>query len=121
MSTPNPGQIYLHSISLPAYVGVPATERSELQVLKAHITLWPALPFSEMQDQVSRTIDYSEVVLHVRKLALAKPRALIETLADDLADQLLQTFQPQRVRVTILKYILPGVEFVAVEVEKTLK
>jgi dihydroneopterin aldolase len=121
MSSHSSGHIHLQGVSLPAYIGVPASERSELQVLKVHLTLWPQLSFSEMADEVSRTIDYAEVVLEVRRQALAKPRALIETLADDLAEHLLQMFQPQRVRITILKHILPGVEHVAVETEKTLK
>lgn len=120
MSTQKSGRIHLHNISLPAYIGVPAAERAELQVLHAHVTLWPTCSFAQMQDGIQHTIDYAAVVSSLRQLTLSRPRALLETLADELAEHLLQHYNPSQVRITLLKHILPGVDHVSVEIEKTL-
>jgi len=44
---------------------------------------------------------------------------LIETLADAVANHLLEVFEIQRITVELRKFILPDVEFVSVTVTRT--
>jgi dihydroneopterin aldolase len=54
----------------------------------------------------------------VKDLSLARPRRLIETLADEIAMALLTRFPLRAVNVELRKFILPDAAFVAVRVHR---
>jgi dihydroneopterin aldolase len=60
--------------------------------------------------------DERAAALQIQALAAAKPRALIETLAVEIADMLLTHHPLQSAAVSIEKHILPDTECVAVHV-----
>jgi dihydroneopterin aldolase len=72
-----------------------------------------------LADDFSRTIDYAAVAVQVRDLAGARPRLLIETLAEDTADALLLHFPLRQVRVEVEKFILPDTDHVRVCLTKS--
>jgi FolB domain-containing protein len=115
----NAGVITIHGLDLPTYIGVPEQERAQLQVLRAFISVVPQHSFHEMQDDVQYTSDYAQLALRCQQLALAKPRRLLETLADELAELALREFAAKKVQIELQKKILPGVEYVSVRLEKT--
>jgi 7,8-dihydroneopterin aldolase/epimerase/oxygenase len=59
------------------------------------------------------------VAVQIRAMAAAKPRHLIETLAEETADSLLHHFPLRQVRVEVEKFILPDTDFVRVAITKT--
>jgi dihydroneopterin aldolase len=71
-----------------------------------------------MADDISRTIDYAALAEGIKALALQKPRNLIETLANDVADLVLTDPQAAGVEVMVEKFILPDTECVAVRLRR---
>ncbi|MBS0657670.1 MAG: dihydroneopterin aldolase [Verrucomicrobia bacterium] len=110
--------IHVAGLLLDTHIGVPDAERGAPQQLRLWLTLTPLLPFAEMADDVSRTIDYAEVCRRCRALAAERPRRLIETLVDDLAGLLLREFPCAEVELELRKYILPETEYVAVRLAR---
>ncbi len=115
----NSDHLHLHGLSVVTHIGVPAEERRVPQRLKLNLTLWPQAPLTGLGDDFSRTIDYAAVANQVRELAAARPRQLIETLAEETADALLRSFPLRQVCVEVEKFILPDTDHVRVSLTKT--
>ena len=110
-------QIVIRGLELITHIGVPAEERAEAQTLRVHLTLDVA-PFPA-DDRIDGTVDYKAVADRVRELAAGKERQLIETLARDIADEVLEEFEVGKVRVEIEKFILPETDWVGVVIERS--
>ena len=66
---------------------------------------------AERGDGVAHRVGEGEqkaVVRDLRKLA-TEERKTIERLADDIARMILTTYKPERVTVTVRKFLIPGV------------
>ncbi len=111
--------IHLAGLSVTTYIGVPEKERTQAQAVELHVTLTPLHPLRGLNDDVTRTIDYALVAETVRETAAARPRQLIETLAEDIGQALLDHFPLQAVRTEVRKFILPHTHYVAVTVTLT--
>ncbi len=109
-----PDQIHLTGLQLRCHIGVPDEERAEAQLLHADIVLHLRGRFEDMADELSRTIDYAAVATRLEQVAAARPRRLIETLAAELAQVVLQEFAAAQVEITLRKRILPQTDHVAV-------
>lgn len=110
-----PDTIFIAGLSLPAHIGVPDEERRLPQSIEADVRLIPARSWRGIEDRLDGTIDYEAAALLCRETAIARPRQLLETLADDLATALFDRFQSlERVEVELRKRILPGVDHVGV-------
>ncbi len=114
-----PDEIRIASLELLARVGVPDAEREQPQRLTVSLTMVPANEFGAMDDDVARTVDYATVATVIRELAAARPRRLIETLASEIADAVLERFACRHVALELRKYILPETEYVAVRLRRT--
>lgn len=113
---PSADLIEIRKLRVTTHVGVPDEELAAPQELDISIVMQPLDSFGELGDDIARTVDYHAVTLEVGALAAARPRRLIETLATDIAAQLLRHHPLQRVEVLVEKYILPNTECVAVRV-----
>lgn len=110
-------QIHLHAIRVQTRIGVPDGERATPQTVEIDLTLIPTRDFRDLGDDIAQTVDYHAVWLRVHAIAAARPRKLVETLAEDLAQQLLAGFPGvNRLRVEIRKFILPETGSVAVSI-----
>lgn len=109
-----PDQIHLTGLQLRCHIGVPDEERAEAQLLHADIVLHLRGRFEDMADELSRTIDYAAVATRLEQVAAARPRRLIETLAAELAQVVLEEFAAAQVEITLRKRILPQTDHVAV-------
>jgi 7,8-dihydroneopterin aldolase/epimerase/oxygenase len=110
--------IHIEQLEVFAHIGVPDDERSAPQRLTFSITLWPVRDASQLDDQITRAVNYAAVCAEVRKFVGERRDKLIETLADQLAFHLLQMFGIRRITIELRKYILPDVEFVSVTVTR---
>lgn len=107
--------IFIAGLSLPTHIGVPQKERRLPQSIEADINLVPAHSWQGIGDRLAETIDYEAAALLSREIAIAKPRQLLETLADDLATALFDRFQSlERIELELRKRVLPGVSHVGV-------
>jgi dihydroneopterin aldolase len=107
--------IRIAELELRAQIGVPAAERATSQRLTASLVLWPVSGFAKLHDELAHTIDYSAVCKTVKAVVAARPRRLLETLAADIADDILRAYPACRaVDVELRKYVLPDTAHVAV-------
>jgi dihydroneopterin aldolase len=110
--------IEIRRLRVSTHIGVPDEERSLTQTLFVSIVMTPGQGFDSLADDISRTIDYFQVSQEIERLAAARPRCLIETLATDIARHLLENHYLAKVAITIEKHILPNTECVAVHIER---
>ncbi len=110
----NSDWIEIRGLRVRTFIGVPDSEREKPQELQVDLRLEPRRNFSRMTDSIEATVDYFAVSKKIAALAAEKPRRLIETLADEIADTVVRNFDVTRVEVTIRKFILPETDYVAV-------
>lgn len=113
-----PDTVEIRRLRVSTHIGVPDEERAEPQTLRVTVRMTPFQGFEGLNDDISRTVDYYAVSLEIEKLAAARPRRLIETLAVDIANHLLTNHPLEHVAISIEKHILPNTECVAVHLER---
>jgi dihydroneopterin aldolase len=111
-----PDCILIEALELSSHIGVPDEERAAAQRLTVSLVLEPLRDFPELEDRIENTVDYFALSEFVKTLSLARPRRLIETLAEDIATELLARFPLRAVEVELRKFILPDTKFVAVKI-----
>ncbi len=110
--------IHIEQLEVFAHIGVPDDERAQPQRLTISITLWPTRHAPELGDDISRAVDYAKVSVETKQFVGNRSDRLIETLADALANHLLQAFEIQRITIELRKFILPDVKYVSVTVTR---
>lgn len=105
-------QIHIEQLELLARIGVAEEERSAPQRVVCSITFVPIA--RELRDEISCTIDYAVVAERVRTHVSRRAHRLLETLADEMAGELLREFPAQSVAVELRKFVLSETEFVSV-------
>jgi dihydroneopterin aldolase len=105
--------IHIDQLELFARIGVTDAERANPQRLTASITIWPKEQFDFLNDDLTRTIDYSAACVAIREFAAARSDKLIETLAAALAEHLLRRFPIQQVRLDLRKFVLADANYAA--------
>lgn len=112
--------IFVRQLRLQAWIGLYRHEKIAPQTIEIDLEI--ALPGDAVfkTRKVADTIDYGVVVEHVRAL-LAKERfGLVESLAERIADLLLQDFKSPHVKVSIAKLgVLREAQRVGVTIERT--
>lgn len=111
--------ILVKGLVVPLFIGVPDEERASQQVIKIHLELVPENGFSGLNDDIERTVNYYEVSQRVRQLAADRPRKLIETLAEEIAEMILSEFAVVEVVLEIEKFILPDTDFVGLRMKRS--
>jgi len=102
-----------------APIGVPEEERAQRQRLLVTLELHVG-DFTEAAkaDDVSLTIDYFTVAQRVKAFAAERSRKLLETLAEEIAADLLEAFPIKKLTLEIKKFILPDAQCVSVKIER---
>jgi dihydroneopterin aldolase len=113
-----PDLIHIEALEIDTHIGVPDEERATAQRLTVTLTLEPMADFQTLGDRIEATLDYAAVCDAVQALAAARPRRLVETLAEEIAAELLARFALRRLTVEIRKFILPQTAYVAVRIER---
>jgi dihydroneopterin aldolase len=111
--------VELRGLEVFGYHGVEEGERRDGQTFLFDVSLWPA--GEPTSDDIAETLDYRAVAACVREVSDHAPVQLLETLAAAVADELLASFRPERVRVRVRKpnvQLDPPVEYSAVTVER---
>jgi dihydroneopterin aldolase len=102
-----------------AHLGVPDEERREPQRLLVSLEMSVAtFAHAAKTDDLARTVNYFDVVHRVKALAGKRPRKLLETLAEEIATDILKTYPVQKIVLEIKKFILPDAQFVSVRIER---
>lgn len=106
-------QVQLHELSFTCCLGVPESERATPQPVQAEVLITPPLPFGDMQDDITRTIDYDALSRRLIQLAQAAPSLLLETLAHKLAACCVREFGATAATVQLRKFVLPNTSAVS--------
>jgi dihydroneopterin aldolase len=110
--------IRIEQLEIFARVGVTESERAKTQRLTLTITVWPNESFKQLQDDITRTANYSAVCVAAREFVRDRTDKLIETMAAHLASHLLEVFPVQKVQIELRKFVLPDAKHVAVTVTR---
>ena len=111
-------EIRIEELELTARVGVPDEERAQPQRLTVSLVLQTPVHFADLNDDLSRTVDYAAVCEEIRRFVSDRQDKLIETLAHEMAEHLLRSFQLARVELELRKFILPETRYVAARVTR---
>jgi dihydroneopterin aldolase len=116
-------RILIRNLTVSSHIGVPLDERAAPQPLVIDADLSLDTRPAALADDFTLTIDYAAVCRTLTRVAADRPRALIETLAEDAAAALLAGFPAIAVRLRIAKPRALADEFPgavpAVEIERT--
>ena len=113
-----PDRITITDLEVRFHVGVPEEERATPQKLLITIEMTHDLGPSAANDNLAETINYFTVCQAVKALGQARRWKLIEALADDICECVLDQFKPSMVRVVIKKFIIPDTRWVSVEITR---
>jgi dihydroneopterin aldolase len=113
-----PDRLRIEGLELSSRIGVPDKERAAPQRLTVNLVLAPERDFRALEDALENTVDYAAAAELVKALSLARPRRLLETLAEEIAAELLARFPLRSVEVDLRKYILPDTDHVAVQIHR---
>lgn len=93
------------------YTGLLAEEQVLGQWFEVNLTLGVDLSIAGMSDRLDDTVDYREAIAKTKHLIAHEKFALIERLAQAIADQILAIEGVQQVRVELAKLHPPIVDF----------
>jgi FolB domain-containing protein len=110
--------IEIKGLEVMARIGVPDQERDHPQRLLIDLRFAAKDQSSDLGDELARTVDYHAVSLRVVAIVEERPRKLIESLADEVAAEILHQFPLRWVEVAIRKFILSNTEWVAVSIRR---
>jgi FolB domain-containing protein len=99
-------------------VGVPDEERARPQRLLITVEMETDFAEAAAGDDLRHTIDYYAVSRRVLALGEGREWKLIERLAVDVAQLVLDEFRPVRVTVEVKKFILPEARHVSVRITR---
>jgi dihydroneopterin aldolase len=103
------------------HVGVPDAERAQPQRLLLTVEMESDFSAAAKSDSVADTIDYFAVSQRLLKFGDGQSWKLIEKLAADIADVILDEFKPAAVTVEVKKFVIPQARHVSVTLTKRLK
>ncbi|MDP9292421.1 MAG: dihydroneopterin aldolase [Verrucomicrobiota bacterium] len=113
--------ILIEQLELQARLGVTDAERANDQRITISLRLEPDFPFAAIKDDIRQTINYAKVCERVKAIVAARPRSLIETLAEEIASELLRDFPLRSIEIELRKYVLPDTKFVAVKIRRPVQ
>lgn len=110
--------IHVEQLETFAHVGVPENERSAPQRITLNITAWPNAGFRAVGDDIGATVNYSAIARVVREVVEERRDKLIETLAENIAAELLKKFPLRCIRLELRKFVLPDAAYVSVTITR---
>jgi dihydroneopterin aldolase len=113
--------IRIVDLPLGCRIGAGRQERAREQTVRVDIELRTDVSAAAAEDDIAHAIDYVAVCRTVAAVAAERDRALIETLAEDCARELLARFPAESVRITLRKpsaLAKWGAAHAAVEIER---
>ena len=107
-------RIFIDQLEVHYRVGVPDQEREKPQRLLLCLELELDFTAASESDDLNRTVDYFAVCQRLLKFGEGRSWKLIEALAADIAQTILEEFKVQSVTVEVRKFIIPGTNYIAV-------
>lgn len=112
-------KIVLRDLEVDAHIGVSPEEQAHPQRLWITVIMELDLAVAGRTDSPTATTDYEAVATLIRRLVTERPRKLIETVADEIAQEILQRRWAVTVTVEVKKFSIPRSRFVSVEITRS--
>ena len=100
-------------------IGLSDEERAKPQRLLITIDLHLDFDSAALSDRIEKTINYYAVVQRILKYGEGRSWRLLEKLATNIADLILNEFHPAEVTVEVKKFIIPQTRYVSVAVTRS--
>ena len=100
-------------------VGLSDEERAKPQRLLITVDLHLDFESAAMSDRIEKTINYYAVVQRILKYGEGRSWRLMEKLATNLADLVLNEFHPAEVTVEVKKFIIPQTRYISLAVTRS--
>jgi FolB domain-containing protein len=113
-----PDTISIHELEVFFCVGVTDEERAQPQRLLVSIDVQHDFRAAFASDDLSDTVDYFEICRRVTALGDGAHWNLIETLAGDIANLVLDDFGARAATVEVKKFVIPQARWVAVKLAR---
>ena len=111
--------VFVRDLIVDARIGIHRHEQGKTQRVRINLDLSVVDDFSGQEDSIDQVVCYEDVVKATKAIIEAGHINLVETLAERIAEQLLQTPDTQSVRVRVEKLdVLPDAASVGVEIER---
>lgn len=112
--------IFIHDLLLETIIGVHPWERDLRRTLRLDLELGADIYSAAATDRLEDTLDYQVVAQRISDFAAASDFQLVETLAERIADLLLQEFTVPWLRLTLHKPGAPsGAKEAGVVIERS--
>jgi len=95
--------IFIHDLKIEAYIGAYAWEQQVKQTLVFDLDLGFCIQKAAMSDAINDALDYAVLSQHLHEYLSDKKFALIETMAEKVAEFLLKTFALPWLKIKITK------------------
>jgi phosphoglycolate phosphatase len=95
-------------------IGVSEEERSKPQPLAITVRFHTFGRFQDLNDDLSKTVDYAAVTSEISRFVSESKYSLIETLVSMLADHLIRKYPLAYLEVELKKFVLPDTNHVSV-------
>jgi dihydroneopterin aldolase len=96
-------RILLHDVQLQVHLGVPLEERASPQTISLDLACETDVRPAGLSDDFRLTVDYAALLDTAQEIAAARPYALVESLAEEIAAAVLARFPISSVHVLIRK------------------
>ncbi len=96
-------RLLLQGISVDVKVGVYDWERESTQVLRVDLEMPIDATRAAQSDNVAETVDYAAVIEDMRAMLVKKEYKLVETIAVEIADRVMQQFWLKQIKVSVSK------------------
>lgn len=95
--------VFICDLRVPTVVGIFDWERRIRQEIRLDIEMGFDIGKAAASDHIDDTLDYKAVAKHVESFVRASSYQLVETLAENIAQQILAEFPVESVRLTLNK------------------
>lgn len=113
-------KVFVTGLQVDAFIGVYDWEHEQTQPLVIDLEMDWDNQQAAKSEQLTDALDYDALSQAVIQLIQARPRALIETVAEEIAQLVLTDFKSPRVRVKVAKpQAVAAATYTAVEIERT--
>lgn len=112
-------KIIIKDLEVETRIGVTTAEQAQPQKLLVTVDMELDLSTAGRTDSQSTTTPYDHVAEMIRKVVVARPRKLLEAVADEIADAILSHRLALTVTVEVKKFSIPGSQYVSVVITRS--
>ena len=110
--------IFINDFEVSCRVGETPEERAFPQILYVSLNIFLSLKKAADTDDLSKTVDYAQVIRDIQKVLQAKTFNLIEGVAGTISSLILKNEKVIHVQIQVSKKVFPGVKAIGVVINR---